>query len=436
MLLTRDLRLCDQPALTAACRGGHQVIPLFVYDPALLGGSTASPYRLRFLVDSLGDLRRSLTQRGGQLFVRRGDPTAETMKVAAETGAASIFVSDDVSRYARRRHHQLSILCANQRVRLVTFSGATVVPPGGLVPAGGDHYRVFTPYWKRWRSFAWRPPVASPRRVRVPPRLAPGSLSPPGREGQTSALLPPGGETEARGRARHWLQVGLAGYEVGHDDLAGEGTSRLSPYLHFGCLSPSQLAHDAVGRGGAEPFLRQLCWRDFHHQVLAACPDLPNADYRPRRRQWRHDPDSLQAWRSGLTGIPIVDAGMRQLRWEGWMHNRARLVTAAFLTKHLNIDWRLGAQHFMDWLVDGDVANNSGNWQWVAGTGNDTRPNRRFNPLRQAHRFDPEGDYVRRYVTELADVPGPAVHEPWKLERRTRGLKDYPPPIVDLSTPT
>ena len=127
---------------------------------------------------------------------------------------------------------------------------------------------------------------------------------------------------------------------------------------------------------------------------------------------------------------------MRQLRWEGWMHNRARLVTAAFLTKHLNIDWRLGAQHFMDWLVDGDVANNSGNWQWVAGTGNDTRPNRRFNPLRQAHRFDPEGDYVRRYVTELVDIPGPAVHEPWKLERRTRGLKDYPAPIVDLSTPT
>ena len=180
VLLTRDLRLCDQPALAAACRGGHQVIPLFVYDPALLGGSTASPYRLRFLVDSLGDLRRSLTQRGGQLFVRRGDPTAETMKVAAETGAASIFVSDDVSRYARRRHHQLSILCAHQRVRLVTFPGAMVVPPGGLVPAGGDHYRVFTPYWKRWRSFAWRPPVASPRRVRVPPSLAPGSLSPPG----------------------------------------------------------------------------------------------------------------------------------------------------------------------------------------------------------------------------------------------------------------
>jgi deoxyribodipyrimidine photo-lyase len=438
VLLTRDLRLDDQPALAAACRGRQKVIPLFVHDPALLNRSTASPDRRRFLVDALEDLRRSLRERGGQLFVRYGNPTAETMKVAAETGAATIFLSDDVSRYARRRHDYLSTACARQRVRLVTFPGATVVTSGLLVPAGADHYRVFTPYWQRWRSERWRPPVAPPRRVPVPAGLAPGSIGPPGaREGQaSSSRLTRGGETEARTRARLWLRLGLAGYETGHDDLAGEGTSRLSSYLHFGCLSPNQLAHQAVGRDGAEPFLRQLCWRDFHHQVLAAFPDLPHADYRPGRRQWRDDPDGLDAWRSGQTGIPIVDAGMRQLRSEGWMHNRARLLTAAFLTKDLNIAWRLGAEHFMDWLVDADVANNFGNWQWVAGTGNDTRPNRRFNLLRQAHRFDPRGDYVRRYVTELAAVPGPAVHEPWKLERRTGGLKAYPAPIIDLSTPT
>jgi deoxyribodipyrimidine photo-lyase len=313
-----------------------------------------------------------------------------------------------------------------------------VVTPGWLVPAGSDHYRVFTPYWQRWRSERWRLTVAPPRRVCAPAALAPGPLGPPGvREGRASAAgLPRGGETEGRSRARRWLRYRLAGYEVGHDDLAAEGTSRLSPYLHFGCLSATQLAREAVGRAGAEPFLRQLCWRDFHHQVLAAFPDLPHADYRPNGRQWRDDLDGLEVWQSGLTGVPIVDAGMRQLRAEGWMHNRARLLTAAFLTKQMQVDWRLGGRHFMDWLVDADVANNFGNWQWVAGTGNDTRPNRRFNPLRQAHRFDPHGDYVRRYVTELDDVPGPAVHEPWKLERRTGGLKAYPAPIVGLSTPT
>jgi deoxyribodipyrimidine photo-lyase len=437
VLLTRDVRPHDQPALAAACGGGHQVIPLFVYDPALVNRVTAAPYRLPFLVDSLHDLRRSLTKRGGQLFVRHGDSTAEAMRVAAETGAACIFLSDDVSGYARRRQHQLSMVCTQQRIRLVTFPGATVVAPGLLAPAGGDHFRVFTPYWRRWRSLSWRPPLAASGRMRVPAGLAPGSVSPPGvRERQASSPgLPRGGETEAGAWARRWLGVGLAGYGVGHDDLAGEGTLRLSPYLHFGCLSPNQLAQDAVGCDGAERFLRQLCWRDFHLQVLAAFPDLAHADYRRGRRQWRHDPDGLEAWQAGLTGVPIVDAGMRQLRAEGWMHNRARRLTAAFLTKNLNIDWRLGARHFLDWLVEAD-ANNSGNWQWVAGPGNDTRPNRRFNPLGQAHRFDPRGDYVRRYVTELADIPGPAVHEPWKLDRHSVGVYDYPAPIVDPSTPS
>ena len=250
VLLTRDLRVYDQPALAAACRNGNQVIPLFVHDPALLNRSTASPHRLSFLVASLDDLRRSLRQRGGQLFVRHGDPTAEAMKVAAETGAAAIFVSDDVSRYARRRHHHLSRVCAQERVRLVTFPGATVVSPGRLVPAGGDHYRVFTPYWKRWWSEPWRSPVGPPGRVRGPGGLAAGSVGPPGvREGQTSSpLSPPGGESEARARVRRWLRFGLAGYEQGHDNLAADSTSRLSPYLHFGCLSANELAHEAFGR--------------------------------------------------------------------------------------------------------------------------------------------------------------------------------------------
>jgi deoxyribodipyrimidine photo-lyase len=246
-----------------------------------------------------------------------------------------------------------------------------------------------------------------------------------------SPELAVGGESEARKRLDRWLISSLEGYGDHHDDLAGDKTSHLSPYLHFGCISPVEAVARAAGNPGAEPFIRQLCWRDFHHQVLAAAPTLPRADYRPRSHRWRGDPEGLQAWKEGRTGVPIVDAGMRQLAREGFMHNRARLITASFLTKDLYIDWRLGAAHFWDLLADGDIANNAGNWQWVAGTGNDTRPNRMFSPIRQAHRFDPAGDYVRRYVAELSGIKGGAVHEPWKLPEDRRALLDYPAPIVD-----
>ena len=188
------------------------------------------------------------------------------------------------------------------------------------------------------------------------------------------------------------------------------------------------MAERAGGREGAEPFLRQLAWRDFYAQLLAERPDTARLDFRPRGFRWRDDPAGLAAWKEGRTGFPIIDAGMRQLAREGWMHGRARLLTASFLTKDLALDWRLGAAHFADLLVDGDVANNVGNWQWVAGTGVDTRPNRIFNPISQAKRLDPDGAYVRRYVPELAHVAGRAVHEPWKLATRPAG---YPEAIVD-----
>jgi deoxyribodipyrimidine photo-lyase len=200
-----------------------------------------------------------------------------------------------------------------------------------------------------------------------------------------------------------WLREGLAGYEAGHDDLAGDRTSRLSPYLHLGCVSPLELAIRALEREGGEAYARHLCWRDFHHQVMSAFPALSRDDYRPRGA-WRHDDAALCRWKEGRTGIPIVDAGMRQLLREGWMHNRARLLVASYLTKGLGIDWRDGASHFMELLVDGDLANNAGNWQWVAGTGNDTRPNRRFNLELQARRFDPDGEYVRRYLGDAASA--------------------------------
>jgi len=241
-----------------------------------------------------------------------------------------------------------------------------------------------------------------------------------------------GGETAARERLAAWAPDS-DGYADIHDDLAGDGTSRLSPYLHFGCLSPVSVANQVR----AEAFLRQLCWRDFYHQVLRAFPDLPRRAFRAGAvEKWREDPDALAAWQEGRTGVPIVDAGMRQLRAEGWMHNRARLVTASYLVKQLGLDWRQGQDWYAGRLLDADVANNAGNWQWVAGTGNDTRPYRRFNPTRQAERFDPHGVYVRRWVPELAGVPGPAVHQPWLLPAARRRALRYPAPLVGPSGPT
>jgi deoxyribodipyrimidine photo-lyase len=410
VLFTRDLRVHDHPALAAATRTADQVVPLFVLDDALLGSGFAVPNRVAFLLESLADLDRSLRARGGALVVRRGDVVREAMALAGETDAGAIHLSDDVSAYARGRLERL----ARERIEVQAHPGVTIVPPGDVLPAGGDHFRVFTPYWRRWSEEPLRPLHGAPRKIEPPAGVEPGWLPRLAELARAapSPDLPTGGETAARRRLTAWTSHGLERYGELHDDLAADATSRLSPYLRFGCISPREVLERVHGRPGAEPFVRQLCWRDFHQQVTAANPDMPRADYRDRGRRWRTDPDQLAAWKAGRTGIPLVDAGMRQLAREGWMHNRARLVTASFLTRDLGIDWRAGARHFWDLLVDGEIANNAGNWQWVAGTGNDTRPNRVMNPIRQARRFDPAGDYVRRYVPELAeggDYPAPIV---------------------------
>ena len=435
VLFNRDLRVHDHPALRRALDLAPRIVPLFVLDPALRG---AGVNRVRFLLDCLQDLRDQLRRRGGDLVVATGDPADEAIRVARTYGAGAVVASTDVSAVAQRREARLASACAKERLLWEPCPGVTVVPPEQLTPAGGDHYRVFTPYWRAWRATAWRRPLGAPRVVRVPSGIVVGRIPELGDVGggSPSPELPAGGETAARRRLGTWGRDLVQHYGSRHDDLAADGTSRLSAHLHFGCLSPLEVATRLAGRDGSEPFLRQLCWRDFHHQVTAAFPTIATEEYRPRGDDWQHDPDDLAVWQDGRTGIPIVDAGMRQLRREGWMHNRARLVTASFLCKDLYVDWRLGARHFMEWLVDGDVANNHGNWQWVAGTGNDTRPNRMLNPSRQAVRFDPHGDYVRRHVPELASVPGPAVHRPWALDPQIRATIDYPDPIVDHAAAT
>ena len=259
---------------------------------------------------------------------------------------------------------------------------------------------------------------------------------PPGEGIRLAPGLAPGGETPGRQRFASWRRRLLDGYAENHDDLAGDATSRLSAYLRFGCLSPLEVAIGALDRPAGdeqgEEFCRQLAWRDFFYQVTAAFPDIARKNYRPGAA-WHEDQRALDAWREGQTGIPIVDAGMRQLAAEGFMHNRARMVTASFLTRNLGIDWRHGFAHFDSLLADGDVANNAGNWQWVAGTGNNTRPNRVMNPLRQAQRFDRSGEYVRRYLPELAGLDRAWIQTPWKLPPSQRVRMGYPGPLVELA---
>jgi deoxyribodipyrimidine photo-lyase len=428
VLFTRDLRVHDQPALAAAAREAETVVPLFVLDDAILAG--APPNRLAFLRDALADLDRSLAERGSRLFLRRGDVVRETVRLAREADAQTVFLGADVSRYAQERERRLERALASERTGLRCFPGVTVVPPGDLTTTTGSHYSVFTPYWRQWRAWPLRAVERAPRRLGPQPALPRGRLPALERlvRGAPSAELPAGGEAPARARLAAWTRSGLARYDERRDDVAADATSRLSPYLHLGCLSPLEVVERVRGRPGAEPFLRQLCWRDFHHQLLAARPELAREDMRDRGRRWVEDAEAFERWRRGETGYPLVDAGLRQLLREGWMHNRARLVAASFLTKDLGLDWRLGARHFSGLLVDGDVASNTGNWQWAAGTGADTRPNRVLDPTRQAMRFDPRGDYVRRWVPELAEVEGAGVHEPWRLGAPPGG---YPEPLVD-----
>ena len=420
VLFTRDLRVHDNPALHAACETAAKVVPLFVLDPSVPG----SPNRQRFLVESLADLRESLRARGGDLVLREGDAVEETLKLASDVGADGIALAADVSPYAHRRQRRLVAGAGRRSVKL--FPGVTVVPAGDLKPGGGNHYKVFTPYYRSWQAARRRDVVGAPEKIAMPSGVSVGPLPKAGSGNGFAA----GGESAGRTRVHDWLRS-IGAYDELHDDLPGDGTSRLSPYLHFGCVSPLDLALAASGKDGAEPFIRQLCWRDFYAQVLNAFPNLRTKPYRPGAEDtWTADRNAFEAWEAGQTGVPVVDAGMRQLVDEGWMHNRARLLTASYLTKHLGVDWRDGAAVFMAHLLDADVANNYGNWQWVAGTGNDTRPYRRFNPVRQALRFDPDGDYVRRYVPELASVPGKAVHTPWDLDAADRRALKYPEPLT------
>lgn len=419
VLFTRDLRVHDNPALAAAVEAAETVLPLFVLDEGI--GRTrfgAAAGRRAFLHESLAGLDTSLRGLGAALDVRKGEVVAETVRAAREVGATTVFASADVSPYAVERQRKLA---AELDLRLL--DGNYIVPAGEVAPTGNDYYQVFSPYHRAWSEAPWGSPAPTPGTIRLPAGVEPSGAAGLCVDSTQAGMR--GGESAAVERARLWLEEHLDGYGAGgHDAIAADATSRLSPYLHFGCISPRALAVRARERGG-DAFVRQLCWRDFYAQILFARPETRVEDMRSRGDRWLDDPEALDAWKEGMTGYPLVDAGMRQLRAEGWMHNRARMVTASFLVKDLGIDWREGARHFFDLLLDGDVAQNIGNWQWVAGTGVDTRPNRIYNPTAQLKKLDPEGAYVRRYVPELADVRARDIAEPGLL------APSYPRPLVD-----
>jgi deoxyribodipyrimidine photo-lyase len=429
MVFTRDLRLADNPALTAAART-DAVVPLFVWDQQILGPAGGNAGRLGFLLDSLRDLDTGLREAGGALVSRTGPWAKTVIETALSAGATRIHLAADVSGYASARLESLRRAAAGAGLAVACHPGITAVEPAAVRGPGGGAYQVFTPYYRRWLAARWRPGLPAPVRITLPDGISPGRLPRLGdlTTAPRAAELPLGGESAGLARLAAWSARHLAGYERRHDDLAADATSRLSAYLHFGCVSPLALAAEMRARPGGAAFVRQVAWRDFFCQLLAARPDAARRDYRGRGGDWRDDPDGLAAWQEGRTGYPVVDAAMRQLAREGFMHNRARMIVASFLTKDLYIDWRAGAAHFMRHLVDADVACNQLNWQWVAGTGTDANRHRVFNPTLQGRRFDPAGEYVRRYLPELAGLAAEVVHDPDPATRRQRG---YPDPIVD-----
>ncbi len=412
---TRDLRVHDHPALHAALEAHDRVIPVFCFDDRLLHGRHASGPRTQFLLECLAELDTALQARGSGLVLRRGRPEDELARLAGEAGADTVFCTADDTPYARARALRVA-----ERVKLRRKPGLHAVDDLAELRTGkGTPYAVFTPFYRAWLEQPRRTVLGAPETL-PPLDIATGRLPSLEELGhrETVPEPPPGGETEARSRTAR----------------RGE---QLSPYLHFGCITPRELEN----RTRDDEFRRQLAWRDFYHHVLQHHPGNARREYQARYRgmRWSRSRTAFDAWCAGRTGFPLVDAGMRQLLREGWMHNRVRLVVGSFLTKDLALDWRWGERWFMRWLVDGDQANNNGNWQWIASVGTDPQPafRRIYNPARQQERFDPRGTYVRRYVPELAGVPDEHLAEPWLMseaEQEASGCiigRDYPEPIVD-----
>ena len=428
MWFRRDLRLGDNPALLEAA-GDGPVLPLFVLDPALWG--PAGPSRRAYLGASLRALDGQLRKRRTRLSVVRGRPERRVVLAAREVGAERVHVAADFGPYGHRRDLEVERALADAGIELVRTGSPYAVAPGRVLNGSGDPYQVFTPFGRAWADHGWRAPVDPPSGASwveldattdVPEPTLPSRLE-----------LPEAGEAAARRRWEGFLDR-VDDYDEDRDKPGVDGTSRMSVHLKWGEIHPrTMLAALAARRSaGAATYRKELAWREFYADVLFHRPRTAREYLRPEFARMAYDKpgDQLEAWQEGRTGFPVVDAGMRQLRATGWMHNRVRMIVASFLVKDLHLEWQHGARHFMRWLVDGDLASNQHGWQWTAGCGTDAAPYFRvFNPTSQGRKFDPDGTYVRRWVEELRDaarVPDP--HDP---DADTRALVGYPPAMVD-----
>jgi len=446
--IRRDLRLVDNQALQAAVEAAEQVIPLFILDPFFEKSSYVADKRLAFLYNGLRALDAALKQKGSRLIIRQGKPIKVLTQLIKETGAESIFAEADYSSYARQRDETI-----NSELPLTLSEGVVVHHPNSLLKSDDTPYQVFTPFKKN----AWlvRPlPHSSqllpaPERINTPHKL--GSLQIPDSVKLPDSVPFKPGETEARKRLATFTESSaIYDYGANRNQLDLNGTSGLSPYLRFGMISARQTAVAAIqareaantdaAKKAANTFLGELIWREFYYSILYHFPHVVSGSFRPEydNIDWRNDPDEFTAWQQGETGYPVVDAAMHQLKHTGWMHSRARMIVASFLVKDLLIDWRWGERYFMQQLVDGDPANNNGGWQWTAGTGTDAAPYFRiFNPVTQSKKFDPNGEYSRRWLPQLKRLPAKSIHTPWKLSAETQEHldfkigRDYPAPIVD-----
>jgi deoxyribodipyrimidine photo-lyase len=439
----RDLRTADNRGLSTAADAG--VLPVFVFDDAVL--AHASPARVAFMLDALAALRADYRETGGDLLLRRGDPATVVPDLVAEAGAAGVTWNADYSGLARERDERVRASLAD----VETFHDAICHEPGSITTNAGEPYSVYTYFWKKWRDREKDDPYEAPTpEALVSPAdagLDPGALPTLADLGfgDPEADIPLAGTAVARDRLAEFLDGPVLAYADRRDFPADENTSRLSPHLKFGTIGirevdravREKLASVAgAERESVEEFRSQLAWREFYAHVLHFNPEVVTENYLDYDHPiaWREDEAALDAWKAGETGYPIVDAGMRQLRDEAFMHNRVRMLVASFLTKDLLVDWREGYAHFRDLLVDHDTANDTGGWQWAASTGTDAQPYFRvFNPMTQGERYDPDAEYITRYVPELADVPPAKVHSWDDLTARERRdlAPDYPDPIVD-----
>jgi deoxyribodipyrimidine photo-lyase len=454
----RDLRLDDNTALDAGLRSGDVVLPVFIIDDAILGHAIGE-HRLRFLRTALVDLDAELQRRGSRLVVRRGDAARELNRIAEEAEAWGVYYNRDHTPYARGRDTRATRGLQMTGVVTQTFDDLLLVPPHGTVDSEGNVAATFGAFSRRWfqqLDVSPRPPASPAGRLMPfsdtpdpirdwPESLAPGLSAPSGWPGATAA--------SARIRLENFVAGSLAGYQRSRDVLAGEATSRLSAALKFGTISVREVARsvlqraaaDEMSRDGSERFIRELSWREYAHHLLHRRPDLLARPYREPAWPAPAVPGDgvetrLQAWQGGRTGLPVVDAGMRQLDAEGWIHNRVRMIVASVLSHHLGLDFRLGERHFMRRLVDADIASNDLGWQWAVGVGVGPSP-RTVDATLEGRKLDPQGEYVRRWVPELALVPDGYIHRPWDMPPEIQASSscsigiDYPQPVVAPDVP-